>query len=456
MIDNPDPSTWAEGAFNIIASQRKVFSEQKMSSDVRDNELIEQDAFGNELGARVEILSTTAIIDLDIEVSGKNLISATANDDGSKGAAMARTEAMKTYQEALERKYPSDIADIHMIETLRQADKERIAVLMNQGRFDDAETLTNQTKGLTAQDKKSQLDIIDRARTRAKNKARTTEQFIQDAAMTDMVAQLIDAPDDIGANELEQSRMSKANQQLFATAINKRIAALKVGNADPWLEHDNIIANAISATLEGTREEVQKVPVSDIIKHLGEGLTPEDVAGFIELRTRKLDRTDILNHFAVSEAIKHVNNLEKIGTLIPVKGEGALTRKLKEENAQAALDIRTAFKAWATANAEAITTGKISTADVTAKMQDLTRPIEDFLSREAFNVIRDFGKEETRKFKTTKAQIEMIAERFPETIEELKRNVSLILAASPKPKKTKTGVRLVAEKYYNRHIGRFE
>ena len=121
MIDNPNPSTWAEGAFNIIAAQRKVFSEQKMSPDVRDNELVEQEAFGNELGARVEILSTTAIIDQDITVSGKNLITTTANDDGTKDAAMRQIEAQNTYQQALERKYPKDVADIHMEETLREA-----------------------------------------------------------------------------------------------------------------------------------------------------------------------------------------------------------------------------------------------------------------------------------------------------------------------------------------------
>ncbi|KKK60485.1 hypothetical protein LCGC14_3023900, partial [marine sediment metagenome] len=98
MLNNPEPATWSEGMNKILADQGKVYNQQKFSTQARADEDIEQQAFINELGANVEIATTTQTIENDITVSGKNLIDKIANDDGTPTAAADIKKQMDLYQ----------------------------------------------------------------------------------------------------------------------------------------------------------------------------------------------------------------------------------------------------------------------------------------------------------------------------------------------------------------------
>ena len=167
MLNNPDPDKWPEGMTKILQDQGKIYNEQRFSAKVKANEDIEQEAFINELEAETWLAITTQTIQNDITVSGKNLIDKIANDDGSSTAAADIQKQVELYQAALERKDTKEIADIKMEETLGEAEKQRISVLTNQGRFEEARKLAQKTKSLTPPERNAQLAIIDRAKARA-------------------------------------------------------------------------------------------------------------------------------------------------------------------------------------------------------------------------------------------------------------------------------------------------
>lgn len=131
MLANPDPSTWLEGARGVIDEQRTVFAEQKFSPRVLENEKIEQEAFESELLTGIQILTTERKIDIDIQVSGENLINKIATDDGSQLAQRDINKQTNLYRAALERRDPPEIAAIQMRETLRQAEKLRMQNAIN-------------------------------------------------------------------------------------------------------------------------------------------------------------------------------------------------------------------------------------------------------------------------------------------------------------------------------------
>ena len=123
MANNPDPDTWAKGTEKILAEQGKIYSQQRFNAKTRAEQEIEQQAFKDKLNTEVGIAAVTQNIENDIAISGKNLIDVISTDDGSPEIAADILDQQKTYQEALERKYPKDVAAIHMEETLREARK---------------------------------------------------------------------------------------------------------------------------------------------------------------------------------------------------------------------------------------------------------------------------------------------------------------------------------------------
>lgn len=195
MLDNPDPDKWAEGINKILGDQRKIYSEQRFSAEAKANEDIEQEAFENELQASMQILTATQTIENDITVSGKNLIDKIANDDGSTTAAADIDKQIKLYQAALERKDTKEVAAIKMEETLGQAEKQRIAVLINQGKFDEARELTSKTKSLTPTERNAQLSIIERAEKRAETSRKLLREQKDDEISEEFLGLLINKLD---------------------------------------------------------------------------------------------------------------------------------------------------------------------------------------------------------------------------------------------------------------------
>ncbi|MCK5017547.1 MAG: hypothetical protein KAS32_10810 [Candidatus Peribacteraceae bacterium] len=444
--DSPDPKTWAEGSTAIWKEALTAANTQQFhDKNIGERTLLRFKAEQEHGLAIANIEASDATTKIAVRATGNTLIKAIASGIDTKIEEAAHREALKNEFG------DNDLVDIAMAKTLAGGEKQRISTLVGLGDFAGARELTTKTRGLTPPERIAQINFIDNAEQRAKKAAADLDSAIQDSAMTDMVSQISQNPNAVGAVELEASELSNENKLIFANAINERIAALKEKKPDPWAISSKVVNNALSQLLEGTREEVSKIPVSDIIGRLGDGLTPEEVGGFLELRTKKLDKTNALNNFAVTEALKHVDSLQQIGTLVPVEGEGPLTRELKEVNAQVSLDIRTNFKKWVTNNDADIVSGKITEKDIRAKISDLTRPVEESLSRDSFRFY--FGnRKETLKFSEAKTKIKIVTERFPETRAELERNISLILAADPKAK----DIRIIAEKYFNRHIGRFQ
>ena len=199
MLDNPDPDTWAEGTAKILSDQRKIYTQQKFSAEVKPNEDIEQRAFTDEFLAGVQIANVIQTVENDITVSGKNLIDKIANDDGTPAAAADIEKQIGLYQTALERKDTKEVAAIKMEETLSQADKQRIAILINQGRFEEAKRLTSETKGLTPTERNAQLSIIERAEKTRANIIKSQSELAANAAVEDSYAKIIDGDTDIAS-----------------------------------------------------------------------------------------------------------------------------------------------------------------------------------------------------------------------------------------------------------------
>ena len=132
MANNPDPDTWAKGAEKILAEQGKIYSQQRFNAKTRAEQEIEQQAFKDKLNTEVGIAAVTQNIENDIAISGKNLIDVISTDDGTPEMAADILDQQKTYQEALERKYPKKVAAIFMDKTLLEAEKQSIENAINE------------------------------------------------------------------------------------------------------------------------------------------------------------------------------------------------------------------------------------------------------------------------------------------------------------------------------------
>ena len=90
-------------------------------------------------------------------------------------------------------------------------------------------------------------------------------------------------------------------------AIQYRTEQLQKGK-DPWIESNTnrAFTGAISSVLDGTRQEVAKVTVPELMSQLG-NITPAQVQELINKRTRRLDVDDVTNRPAYRNAIGSVN-----------------------------------------------------------------------------------------------------------------------------------------------------
>ena len=131
VVDNPDPETWADGFANIKEKQGRAYSELKMTQGVRNEQDIQQEAFFGKLDIDTQILATTQTISNDIQVSGTNLISLMGSDDGTPESAKDVLDQTEVYQDALERKFPKEVAAVHMDETLQHGKEMSMFTAMN-------------------------------------------------------------------------------------------------------------------------------------------------------------------------------------------------------------------------------------------------------------------------------------------------------------------------------------
>ena len=123
MVDNPDPDSWTGGWDSIVEKQQNVFMSQDFTAQTSRQEGVNQKAFIVEGKAIVNIAATQQLIENSIESSGKNLIKVFSNPLSSE---TDKANQKQLYQDALERKFPKEVSDVRMQETLLAADEQAI------------------------------------------------------------------------------------------------------------------------------------------------------------------------------------------------------------------------------------------------------------------------------------------------------------------------------------------
>ena len=305
MVDNPNPDDWDVGIEGILQKQESAALQLKSSPETRARIEQSQKAFREQTLLNSSILQTEATISIDVQSSGAALIAAMGTGD-----ELAIDEARDTHEEALLRKEAPEIAALSLVETLQQGEKQRISALVEDGQFDEARELASKTKSLEPTERIAQINFINSAETRAKKAKTDLDSAIQNQTMTETIQKIAEAPNSIGQEDFDALPLNDANKTLLAEKINQRAAKIKTGKKDPWVESSANIAatSAISRVLDGTRAEVAKVSVNDIIKKLGT-ITPSQVSELLAKRTKRLDATNVINTPAHQRAVGSLNRL---------------------------------------------------------------------------------------------------------------------------------------------------
>ncbi len=231
MLDNPDPDTWTEGAAKILSDQRKIYTQQKFSAEVKPNEDIEQRAFTDEFLTGVQIANVTQTIALDIKASSKNYITTFSEGDGSEASEIAIAKQEGLLMDALLRRDRPDIAAIEMAEILSQAEKQRITVLVNEARnlaeqgarielveekLKEAREFASETKGLIPSERVAQLRLIDITETQIKRKTIDLDHEADMKVNEDFVSRIFSK--DLIPDEIQNSRLDdKTPRGIFST-----------------------------------------------------------------------------------------------------------------------------------------------------------------------------------------------------------------------------------------------
>ena len=259
MLNNPDPATWDEGLSKILSDQGKIYVSQKLSAKAKADEDIEQQAFADELLAETQIASVLRTVENDIFVSGKNLVDKIANDDGTPEAAANIAKQIDLYQAALERDDTKEVADIKMEETLGQAEKQRISILTQQGRFQEAEELALKSKSLTPTERNAQLSIIERTKKARANIIQSASEVAANTAIEDSYAKIIGGDTDIGSMISEIQANPAIGEEESNKAVDKVVTFLSKWNS---AEVADVSDDAVYDELTQASEAVERGAMS--------------------------------------------------------------------------------------------------------------------------------------------------------------------------------------------------
>ena len=125
MQESPDPATWEAGWDGIVQQQRNVFSAQNVTTNVAQNEKINQAAFEAEGKLNIQRVSTEQTVSNDIEVSGKNLIKIVSNPQ-SKEADIKKQKGMYTASLLRKTGMTPDVAQVQMDATMLAAEEQAV------------------------------------------------------------------------------------------------------------------------------------------------------------------------------------------------------------------------------------------------------------------------------------------------------------------------------------------
>ncbi len=373
---SPDPKTWTEGSRTIwddasSVASKLVFNDKDIGERVLFNFRAEQ----QHSSAIAGIQAADATSKIAVKATGNTLIKTFARGENTDIAILTHKEALKNELG------DDDLVKIAMSKTVAMAEVQRIAVLITQGDFKSARELAEATTGLTATERRAQLNIIDSAETRARNKAQTTSDFVQESSSTNMVDQLIEDPDAVGQQEFNDLPFDEESEAVWSTVLNDRIKTLKAGKPDPFTQESGIVLDALQVQLQGNIDDLPSV--NEIVSRIGKGITPDDAKRFIDTRNRRLDKDDVLNRAVVKDIYKYYDDLKGISVFatltakqkIIVRDGGTLvlTPEQELENINDFLEIKRDFTSWLIRNEGDIKTGKISDNDIEVRGRELTQ-----------------------------------------------------------------------------------
>ena len=307
MLDNPDPAAWAELREKIIAEQRNIFTKQKFSSRVGNNEKIEQTAFENGLRADVEIAITTQTIENDIAVTGKNLIDKIAHDDGSTEAAADIAKQLGMAQSALERKHAKDVAKIHLEETILSAQKEQKRVASDNLR--EASVVTPE----------GSIQAIDDEIAFRKKTGNPSDMFMHVSSQDLNSAKQL-AQSTIVSNKNELQKQYDIEIGNFTSSVTKGIREGTITEADVWQ-----MPIPVAIEKQADADAVRKMWAGTV-----DGLVSRQAA--MQVASKKKDREDAYNPSLVSMLKTEARQADSSFVRLDVKRRAAAALAADEIN----------------------------------------------------------------------------------------------------------------------------
>ncbi len=173
---NKDPKLWSEAAKRFRDDADTAFEKLEFFDLQRkERETIRHKAEMNHFEAIAQLQITDAKSKIAVEATTDSFVTAFANNSSDLVAKETDLD------EALLNEFGSELAAVEKEEILSLAEKQRIALLLNQGNFEAAEKLASKATGLTEVERKAQLNEIRVSKNIAKMQVKEArDQLIKD------------------------------------------------------------------------------------------------------------------------------------------------------------------------------------------------------------------------------------------------------------------------------------
>ncbi len=373
-----------------------------------------------------------------IAVTKTDYISSLSLLDDSETQGVLTGRAEDAYREALGTTFSPDKVDLLVSEAKVAGIKGKAINLAAAGDYSGARKLA----GTIPQEEKELLSHINSLEAMKEKEGSDLNQILQEKVMTETVNQMMATPNDVGIEQIEASGLSDQNKNILTGAIQHRTEQLKEGR-DPWVESstNKAFTSAISSALDGSRAEVVKITVPDILKQLG-NITPNQAGELINKRTRRLDSDDVTNRPAYKNATSSLNRLRT------ELQKGAANKEEFETFESDMLDINNELLKYA----DTIANDPDFDSKITKKRFELTKPVQNeqaegrwskFWSNAGVDIPQDATVNPLRRLPNFFSIAYNLFVLEPDNQAEFDKTVIELKLTDPEK----------ARKYYNRHKG---
>ncbi len=392
------------------------------------------------------------------------------------GLTVGNDSGEAAYRKALGTSFSPKVVDVLVSDAKVDGIKGQIIGLAEVGKYGEARELVNATKAIPPEERVALTNSINYMERSAKNKTKTTNQFIQDSASQELLGQLIEDADAVGQKEFDELPFDEGNEELWAGVLNNRSEELGKGNPDPFLVSDSITNRAISTQLE---QDVKDLPdQTEIIKLIGKGITPQEAQDFISTINRRRNKDDVLNKPVVKDVYAYYQDLFEIKAFANLTEEQKervadgknpnLTQAQLQDNASDLLIAKRDFNNWLQSQEGSIKSGQTTDNDievagrgvvsgpgsqqekVTLSLWEKAKLVLPFTSSPpllAIGLVTAKKRAASKIAAATKSkQIENIVKTTPRSARQLKENIEKLLIIDP----------AVAEEYLETHRVKFE